>query len=227
MKRSIQRGFTVIELAVVIVVISILVTIVVVMYSRAQVDARDTKRANDMNIFTASLEKYYEANGEYPSGCSNYTLASASACDVTSKLSTYGTNRIFTDTTTTALQGFLSNIPSQFGDTRGVSGSPFSKASGTTSRYVYRGGYNGVGTTSTTSPLFGTGGAEILCGTGDAFGYTIPAGGSKVTSYMAAYYSEGDAKWYIYQGKYGEELKNISSTAEVRGSTVGNCVFMP
>ena len=226
MNRSVKCGFTVIELAVVIAVISVLVTIVVVVYGRAQTDARDTKRANDMRIFTASLEKYYDANGEYPSGCSNSTLASASACDVTSKLTTYGTNRAFTDTTTATLQGFLGNIPSQFGDPKGIAGSPFSKASGTTSRYVYRGGYN-MGTTNNTAALFGTGGAEILCATGDTYGYKIPSTSGKVAAYMAAYYSEGDAKWYIYQGKYGEELVNITSLAVVRGTTAGNCVFMP
>ena len=63
MKRRQATGFTVIELAVIIVVIGILATIILVVYNRAQTDARDSKRANDARVIDAALNKYFDANG--------------------------------------------------------------------------------------------------------------------------------------------------------------------
>lgn len=62
-----SRGFTIIELVVVILVLGILVTITAVGLVRYQLDGRDTQRATNVAIIAEALEKYYSANGEYPS----------------------------------------------------------------------------------------------------------------------------------------------------------------
>jgi len=62
------RGFTLIELIVVIVVIGILAGITIVGLSRYQQDTRDARRTSSATVIAGALEKYYDANGEYP-GC--------------------------------------------------------------------------------------------------------------------------------------------------------------
>lgn len=62
-----RSGFTIVEVIVVVVVIAILATISVFSYSRFQVDARDSDRANKTTLLAEALEKYYDKNGEYPS----------------------------------------------------------------------------------------------------------------------------------------------------------------
>lgn len=67
-----KRGFTLVELVVVIAVIGILAAITLIGFSRYQADGRDARRASSVAAITEALEKYYDANGEYPS-CSQVT----------------------------------------------------------------------------------------------------------------------------------------------------------
>ena len=67
-KSSKFRGFTVVELLVVIVVIGILSTVAAVSYRGVQRDARDSERETDIQIIMASLERFYDENGHYPGG---------------------------------------------------------------------------------------------------------------------------------------------------------------
>jgi prepilin-type N-terminal cleavage/methylation domain-containing protein len=60
-------GFTLVELLVVISVIGILATIVFVGFSTIQASSRDQQRASKIAVIAEGLEKYYDANGEYPS----------------------------------------------------------------------------------------------------------------------------------------------------------------
>ena len=65
--RSKARGFTIVEIAVVIAVISVLLTLTLVVYNRIQVSARDDRRTADINAIKRSIVNYYNDNGEYPS----------------------------------------------------------------------------------------------------------------------------------------------------------------
>lgn len=70
--RRTTHGFTLIELIVVIVVIGILATITALGFSRYQAETRDARRATSASVIVEALEKFYDANGEYPS-CSAVT----------------------------------------------------------------------------------------------------------------------------------------------------------
>ena len=78
MKRIQTYGFTIIELIVVIVVIGILTGITVVTYPSIQAESRDAERISRTKIISEALEKYYSANGEYPS-CALMTATPASS----------------------------------------------------------------------------------------------------------------------------------------------------
>lgn len=71
------RGFTLVELIVVIAIIGILATITIVGFSRYQADTRDARRVSSVTTITEALEKYYDENGEYP-GCAALTGSATS-----------------------------------------------------------------------------------------------------------------------------------------------------
>lgn len=66
-----KLGFTIIELMVVIIVISILATVITIGYENMQRDVRDTERAADIDVIQAALESYYDQNGAYPPASGN------------------------------------------------------------------------------------------------------------------------------------------------------------
>lgn len=61
-----QRGFTIIELLIVIIVIGILATLVITTFSGIQRNARNRTREADINALHSQLEFYYGQNGKYP-----------------------------------------------------------------------------------------------------------------------------------------------------------------
>lgn len=62
-----QRGFTIVELLIVIVVIGILAAITIVAYNGVQQRARDVTRTSDISGIQKALELYRVDNGIYPS----------------------------------------------------------------------------------------------------------------------------------------------------------------
>lgn len=67
MKTKTKSGFTLVELLIVIVIISVLATLTVFGANKVSRDARDFSRKSTVAVITESLEKYYADNGEYPS----------------------------------------------------------------------------------------------------------------------------------------------------------------
>ena len=62
-----QKGFTIVELLIVIVVIGILAAISIVAFGNAQQQARDSSRTAAINGLMKALELYKIDNGSYPS----------------------------------------------------------------------------------------------------------------------------------------------------------------
>lgn len=66
-KKLIQKGFTIVELLIVIVVIAILAALVLNTFAGVQEKARDSDRQNDVTTVQKHLETYYTDHGSYPS----------------------------------------------------------------------------------------------------------------------------------------------------------------
>ena len=68
MKKS--KGFTLVELMIVITVIAILSTIAVVSFTRVQKQSRDTKRKGDLRSIATAMQAYFSEANSYPTALS-------------------------------------------------------------------------------------------------------------------------------------------------------------
>ena len=66
LKLKSQKGFTIVELLIVIVVIGILAALVLNTFAGVQKRARDTQRQTAINSMATQLEVYYNDRGSYP-----------------------------------------------------------------------------------------------------------------------------------------------------------------
>jgi len=80
-----QKGFTLVELLVVVGIIGILSTIATISFNSAQAKARDAKRVTDIKTVQAGLEYYSNEVGGYPA-----SLATGMALGTAGSLSTGG-----------------------------------------------------------------------------------------------------------------------------------------
>ncbi len=74
-----HKGFTIVELVVVIVMISILVTVATIAYRTTQRNARDEKRKTDVAMLRGALSEYRADKGEYPLATTCTTSPSGSS----------------------------------------------------------------------------------------------------------------------------------------------------
>jgi prepilin-type N-terminal cleavage/methylation domain-containing protein len=196
-----KRGFTIVELIVVIAVIGILASISIVSYTQVQQRSRDSQRQSDMTVLQNELEKFYDTNGVYPPGC---PLASCS----TTLLTDNTASAIINPTTTvTSMKGILPGIPSTFGDPRAASTTPIMDTTTTLKEYFYYGGTVNY-RASASSASYG-GSASFPCTIQSALNP------GDVGSYVIGYYSESTAQWVLASGKHG-----VPSTV-----TAGGCVI--
>jgi prepilin-type N-terminal cleavage/methylation domain-containing protein len=66
LKKQMQRGFTIVELLIVIVVIAILAALVLNTFAGVQQRARDTQRQTDIRTISSQLEVFYADRIHYP-----------------------------------------------------------------------------------------------------------------------------------------------------------------
>ncbi len=64
--RQQPKGFTIVELLIVIVVIGILALLVITTYTGIQQKARNAKRQTDITAIQTQLEAFFQTNGYYP-----------------------------------------------------------------------------------------------------------------------------------------------------------------
>jgi general secretion pathway protein G len=80
LNKRFQKGFTIVELLIVIVVIGILAALVITTYNGIQQKGRNTERTTDIKAIQGQLEAYYAQNGRYPT---QTDLGATSANNVT------------------------------------------------------------------------------------------------------------------------------------------------
>lgn len=97
-----SRGFTLVELLIVIVVIAILATISIVAYNGVQARARDSARAHALQQMETALEAYYIDHGQYPVSSGSTTINSSWSTTADSSWSVLAS----------ALQPYLASLPS-------------------------------------------------------------------------------------------------------------------
>lgn len=66
MQKKSQRGFTLIEILIVVAIIAILASVVLVGLGPTQAQGRDARRISDLREVQTGLELYYNKNGVYP-----------------------------------------------------------------------------------------------------------------------------------------------------------------
>ena len=74
MKKTNEKGFTLVELLVVVSIIGLLSTLAIVALGSARTKARDAKRVSDMRQIATALEMYFSDNDYYPSVASAINL---------------------------------------------------------------------------------------------------------------------------------------------------------
>lgn len=101
-----KKGFTLIELMVVMVILSILAVIVTGTFASSSRRGRDTRRKNDLRAISGALEAYYNDKGKYPTGVSGvmYGCGDAQVC-------TFGSS-VFKDSNNTLYMTLLPTDPS-------------------------------------------------------------------------------------------------------------------
>ncbi len=73
-----KKGFTLVELLVVIAIIALLSTLSVVALNSARTKARDARRLSDIKQIRTALDMYFDSNLTYPANCAG--LGSSSNC---------------------------------------------------------------------------------------------------------------------------------------------------
>ena len=71
-KKVNKKGFTLIELLIVVAILGVLASVVLVGLGPVQKQGRDARRISDLRQVQNGLELYYNRNGSYPTGITNW-----------------------------------------------------------------------------------------------------------------------------------------------------------
>lgn len=90
-RKALERGFTLIELMIVIVILGVLMGTILPRLTGAQARARDTGRMADLQAISQALETYYDDFGKYPgtmgtTACLDETVADSPGALIASYL---------------------------------------------------------------------------------------------------------------------------------------------
>jgi len=66
MKVSQRKGFTIVEVLIVIAIMAVLSAIIYSSFNQARVESRDKKRFSDISLIKLALEQYFNKVGQYP-----------------------------------------------------------------------------------------------------------------------------------------------------------------
>lgn len=200
MKHKRIRGFTLVEVAVVVAVIAILASLSVMAFNQVQKQSRDGKRKADITALQTLFEKYYQTNGKYPRS----VYPTGSAGDI-----------LLTWTTPSQLEAVVGKIGDTFGDPLRTSGTPLFNIGGASPSYFYIGGIDGPASGNQDwggSFSFSNSGTGFTCN----YGFTLNVG--ETTSYILGYYNEASGKMVFVRGASGKQI-TWPSSAESRCNT--------
>lgn len=217
MKYRRQRGFTLIEVAVVIAVVAILVAIVVISFNTVQVQSRDQKRESDMRSLITLLEAYYDERGTYPTD--GYLQTASQTGQVFYGQITTSDDVISSSTTVAQLRTMLGQgLSDSFGDPRRPSPNALFRhvpnaVDANSPRYFYNGGAvsiysSGTLTLNMSMSFTGKSGGTFTCSV------RFVDSPAKEMSYLLGYYVETTDNWIYYHGRRGGKLSfNVSGDA--------------
>ena len=69
--KRVQRGFTLVELLIVVIIVSILAAIVIPQFASSTNDAKFAALTTNLSTLRSSVEMYYQQHGHYPSGAAS------------------------------------------------------------------------------------------------------------------------------------------------------------
>lgn len=179
-----KKGFTIVELLVIVVVIGILAAVSVYGYSSYTSYSRNTQRQADIESISTALEKYYEDKGQYPSVATMTTTNSGHLAELLKLDKAAFTTPTASTTTTTSLVNYDTNT--------------------TTTNDVYR--YRGYGTDTnecknntnleplTIKPIK-LASLEPFLAAGTVAGYC--------EAYSLSWRKEGDSSWQYVYSRHG------------------------
>lgn len=201
MNNARSRGFTIVEIAVVIGVIAIITSMVAIGFTRVQAQTRDQKRESDIAALRGELEKFYIQNNVYPS----------SETDTASISNTAASFKFNDSATLSQLRSIFTGINEGFGDPRNdTPANPLARFSGAQDRYFYVGGI-----VSIASPFTGSGntpGPQVCTINWN----NVSAGGA--TSYVVGYYSEVNNKWILYSGQRDNKMTTSTGGCSIKSA---------
>ncbi len=194
------KGFTLIEVLVVVVLISVLTSIGILSYRSFQQDTRTKKREADMTVLMNGLETYYQKNGDYPTDTlwGSMNLGANAARSSGPLLGRPLTN--------SELKTIIPALPSEFGDPlRQNPDALFANTDitriGDNIRYFYIGGMSIINATSRTgSASFATKAGSFQCT------YTMAGPTNSTMSYIVGYYNEQDDSYTFRRGLGGNQI---------------------
>lgn len=104
--KSLQRGFTLVELLIVVIILAILAAIVIPQFSGATIDAQESALDSNLNAMRSAIELYrVQHKGKYPSA--------VAATGLTCTVGTAGTGAINTDQALKDQLSHYSNVEGQ------------------------------------------------------------------------------------------------------------------
>lgn len=86
-----SRGFTLVELLVVMAIIAIIVTLIIYAINAARMQSRNTQRRNIANTAKAALEAYYSTYKRYPATPASSTITALLSADAPAGVQNYAT----------------------------------------------------------------------------------------------------------------------------------------
>ncbi len=85
MRRQLQKGFTLIELIIVMAIMGLLIGVTASSFSTSRIKGKDAKRKSDLKQIGNALEAYLSDHGRYPTAAANKIVAcggsGTSTCD--------------------------------------------------------------------------------------------------------------------------------------------------